>query len=367
MPKVRDVLNALEQLAPKRFALSFDKVGLQVGDFEVQVNRGVVSLDRSLATVDFAIETKSQILVSHHPLIFQPIASVDSRTHVGRTILRLASHGIAFAAAHTNWDAAKGGINDALADLFQLQDVRSFGMAAEIKKLKLVFFAPAVSTPQIIDAVSEAGAGMIGKYRRCAFTNIGTGSFWAPEGSDPHVGKAGESNLVDETRVEMVLREDQMSTVARALRLAHPYEEPALDFFHVSSENEAPNGRVGKLPEPMTLADFVAKVDSVLDTHSLAWGDPSKKIKKVAVVGGAADSEWVSAQKAGADVLVTGEVKQNVAVEASESGICILASGHYATEQPGCAALQRELTNLLPEIQWQLFVPMPGSGGRPLK
>jgi putative NIF3 family GTP cyclohydrolase 1 type 2 len=85
----------------------------------------------------------------------------------------------------------------------------------------------------------------------------------------------------------------------------------------------------------------------------------------VAVVGGAADGEWKAAQRAGASVLVTGEVKQHVALEASESGFAIIAAGHYATEQPGCSALRDRMATAMDGVDWALFEPEPGSAGRP--
>src|SRR5689334_2970737 len=130
MPQVRHAMEALERIAPRRFAFSFDKVGLQVGDPTAELKRGVVSLDRSLGAVAFAASHDAQLLIAHHPLIFEPLATVLQTSHTGRTVLELARHNIAFAAVHTNWDSARGGVNDALASIFELSEVKSFGSAA---------------------------------------------------------------------------------------------------------------------------------------------------------------------------------------------------------------------------------------------
>ena len=365
MPSVRDVLTALEQIAPQRFALSFDKVGLQVGDLDQKVSQAVIALDRSLGAVKFAGECQAELLLTHHPLIFNPISSVDTRSHEGRTILKLIKQGTSFIAAHTNWDAAVGGINDTLASLFKVNDVVSFGMSAQVSQLKLVVFCPNESVDKIIDAASEAGAGVIGAYTRCAFANPGEGMFVGGEGSNPAIGQPGRLETVIETRVEMVLRESQARAVARAVRMAHPYEEPALDFFNLRGIEEQPLGRIGTLPTPVTLEEFAALTDVALGVRSWTWGSPSAKIKKVAFMGGAADTAWMDAQRAGADVLVTGEVKQQHAVEATESGITLIAAGHYQTEHPGCEALRKRMEAALPEITWHLFTPPVGRYGRP--
>ncbi|HWA82839.1 MAG TPA: Nif3-like dinuclear metal center hexameric protein, partial [Fimbriimonadaceae bacterium] len=96
------------------------------------------------------------------------------------------------------------------------------------------------------------------------------------------------------------------------------------------------------------------------------WGKPDRPIKKLAVVGGAADSEWRDARQAGADAFLTGEVKQHVGLEVVEEGFAIIASGHYATEHPGCRALRDRLAEAMPDVEWLLYEPEPGLAGRPV-
>lgn len=363
--RLREVLAVLEQVAPVRYAFSFDKVGLQVGDPEAEVSRVIVSLDRSRSAVAFAREQGAQLLLAHHPLLFSPLREVVASDHVGRTVLDLAAANIAFVAAHTNWDSARGGVNDALAERLGLRETKPFGFAAEVEQLKLVFFAPSDAVDRLIDALSEVGAGVIGAYRRCAFLSDGNGTYIGGEGTDPTVGEPGKIEVTDERRVEMVLRRDQKRIVERTLRENHPYEEPAYDLLLSPPVPEQPAGRIGVV-EGTTLAAFAAQIETILTTRAWAWGDPQKKIRKVAVVGGAADGEWIAAQRAGADVLVTGEVKQHVALEAAESGFALVAAGHYATEQPGVAALRDRMAVRCPQIDWRLFTPEPGRAGRPL-
>ena len=82
------------------------------------------------------------------------------------------------------------------------------------------------------------------------------------------------------------------------------------------------------------------------------------------MVGGAADSDWVAAQAAGAQAFLTGEIKQNIALEGSESGLAMIAAGHYATEHPGCERLCRRLKEA--GFDAVLYTPLPGESGRPL-
>ncbi|HSI72443.1 MAG TPA: Nif3-like dinuclear metal center hexameric protein, partial [Fimbriimonas sp.] len=307
MPTVRQILAALEEIAPKRYAFSFDKVGLQVGDPDQKVERAVVTLDRSLGAVEFAKQLGAQFLLAHHPLIFRPIESVDSRSHVGRTILQLVQNNISFAAAHTNWDSARGGINDTLAEMLGLAEVKDFGFAAEVQGYKLVTTCLPEHSEMLIDALSEAGAGIVGAYSRCASLTSGHGTFTPGGGSDPLIGQQHKPETVYETRIEMAVAASVVGPVLKALRRAHPYEEPTQDLYTLKAEREQPAGRIGTLNA--TLQELAKLVEERLDTVTWAWGDPAKRIKKVAVVGGAADDEWIEAQRAGADVLITGEVK----------------------------------------------------------
>ena len=365
MATVHQVLEALEDIAPPRYAFDFDRVGLQVGESQMEVQKAVVSLDRSLAAVAYAEAVGAQLIIAHHPLIFRPVDHVTSRNHVGRTILRLAKSEIAFIAAHTNWDSARGGVNDALCELFKLSNVRAFGSAAEVEQLKLVFFCPPENADNVIDACSNAGAGQIGLYRRCAFSHPGTGTFVGQQGAHPMIGEAGRIEHVPEVRVEMVLRADQRKAVVRALQRTHPYEEPAFDLFRLQANSEQSSGRIGNITRWIKLSEFVDAVSKTLSTKCLCWGDPNKEVRTIAFVGGAADDEWRTAQREEADVLVTGEVKQHNALEASESGFCLIAAGHYATEQPGVRALCSRLAKELPSIEWSVFTPEPGVAGRP--
>ncbi len=365
MARVSDILAALETIAPSRYAFSFDKVGLQVGDPHQPVHKAVVSLDSSLAAAQSGAHQGAQLLLSHHPLIFNPMPSLTSSSHQGRTVMALVKAEMSFIAAHTNWDSARGGINDTLAERLGLSSVEEFGTGSEVSNLKLVVYVPPGEEDRVIDAASEAGAGIIGAYSRCAFSSSGTGTYEPGLSATPTIGEPGSRSSVGETKIEMVLPTSKRRTVERAVRRVHSYEEPALDFISLANVVEQPAGRLCVLPEPTSLSAFSAFVASRLGLATWTWGSPEKRIKKVAFVGGAADGEWIAAQRSGADVLVTGEVKQHIGLEASESGFALIAAGHYATENPGCATLRDRMAGAIPDVEWMLFEPEPGSSGRP--
>ena len=96
---------------------------------------------------------------------------------------------------------------------------------------KLVVFVPRNSLDAVRDALFAAGAGRIGNYTRCSWYTEGTGTFLGGEGTDPNVGEPGREERIAELRLETVYPADREAEVVRALRAAHPYEEPAFDLY----------------------------------------------------------------------------------------------------------------------------------------
>jgi hypothetical protein len=98
---------------------------------------------------------------------------------------------------------------------------------------KLVVFVPAEALDAVRDAVFAAGAGHIGDYERCSWYAEGTGTFLGGAGTAPAVGASGVEERVPELRLETVFPAERHDDVVRALRRAHPYEEPAFDVYEL--------------------------------------------------------------------------------------------------------------------------------------
>ena len=99
--------------------------------------------------------------------------------------------------------------------------------------LKLVFFVPETHLEVVKQAVFNAGAGRIGNYDRCCWQTPGLGQFRPMAGSNPYLGSTGETEQVEEYRVEMVCEASLIAGVIAALREVHPYEEPAFDVVRL--------------------------------------------------------------------------------------------------------------------------------------
>ena len=102
-------------------------------------------------------------------------------------------------------------------------------MTAE--RRKLVVFVPVDALDSVREALFAAGAGRIGAYERCSWYTEGTGTFLGGEESAPTIGERGREERVAELRLETVYPADREAEVVTALRVAHPYEEPAFDLY----------------------------------------------------------------------------------------------------------------------------------------
>ena len=100
---------------------------------------------------------------------------------------------------------------------------------------KLVFFVPDEFAEQVKEAIFATGAGQIGNYADCCWQTSGSGQFRPLAGSDPFIGRCGETERVSEQRIEMVCEDDLIRAAVAALRKAHPYEEPAYDVWRLES------------------------------------------------------------------------------------------------------------------------------------
>lgn len=124
MTTVREIERFLFTLAPADMKESWDNVGLLCGHEAQEVGTVLVALDPFPDVAEEAISCGAQLIVTHHPIIFGSIQSVNDRTVTGRTLLTLIGHGIAAVNMHTNLDSAPGGVNDILAARLGLQNVR---------------------------------------------------------------------------------------------------------------------------------------------------------------------------------------------------------------------------------------------------
>ena len=123
MITVNDILKFIEEIAPPQLKKEWDNVGLLCGRKDRQVTKVLVALDPFAHVCKEAKEIGAELIVTHHPIIFDPLKAVTEDCEAGRSVLFLCENGISAINAHTNLDAAAGGVNDVLAEKLGMTDV----------------------------------------------------------------------------------------------------------------------------------------------------------------------------------------------------------------------------------------------------
>jgi dinuclear metal center YbgI/SA1388 family protein len=116
---IKDVYNAMNTLAPFCTAEEWDNCGLLLGSLDMPVKKVLVCLDVTNSVVDKAIEINANLIISHHPVIFDPIKTLDYNSKIAK----LVKNNVAVISAHTNLDIAKNGVNDTLCKMLNLKPV----------------------------------------------------------------------------------------------------------------------------------------------------------------------------------------------------------------------------------------------------
>ena len=233
--QIRDIIAIMEKIAPTSFAEDWDNVGLLVGDGNGEVNRILVTLDVTSSIVKEAIEREVDMIISHHPIIFSPLKSMGQNLEDRNILYPLIQKDIAVYCAHTNLDKAKGGVDDTLADILGLQNMEILIGEEGERYFKLVVFVPRGYEEQVMNVLSNKGAGFIGNYSHCTFQAKGMGTFKPLEGTNPFIGSQGVVEKVEEIRLETVVPESIVYDVVDGMIDVHPYEEVAYDLYPLAT------------------------------------------------------------------------------------------------------------------------------------
>jgi putative NIF3 family GTP cyclohydrolase 1 type 2 len=263
-------------------------------------------------------------VIVHHPLYLKGTTTVAASTPKGRVVHRLIGAGCGLLTAHTNADSPSGGVSASIASALGLLDVVPLE-PDHAGSDKIVVFVPAADAEKVRTALAEAGAGRIGDYDSASFSGPGEGRFRPLPGANPAIGSVGDLEVVDEVRIEVIADRSLRSTLISALFAAHPYEEPAYDVIELAGlpDPDCGSGRIGRLPEPISLRAFAELAASVFPPTAAGLrvaGDPDGLVETVALCGGSGDFLLGQARAAGADVYVTSDLRHHPASESIEAG-----------------------------------------------
>jgi len=345
--RVRDIAEAVERIAPTPLSEEWDNPGLQVGDPASEAGRVLVALTPLEEVFDEAEERGADFLLFHHPLVFDPLKSVDTGSYPGDLVARAIRDDLTVYAAHTSYDAAPDGVSVALAEALGLRG--PYDVVSPRGSLrKLVVFAPQENVDALAEALAAEGAGVIGEYTHCTFRTQGKGTFLGGAATDPYLGEKGRLEKVEEIRLETVVPAHAAGRAVAAATAAHPYEEVALDLYPVEGYPQGCGyGRVGTLPEPMTPEELREHVSRCLGFPARLAAGRGGRIERVAALGGSGGSFIPEVASSGAQAYVTGDLDYHDALLAGSLDLTAIDAGHAATELPSLAPLARRLVELV--------------------
>lgn len=330
---VQEVINHLEAFSPLAYAEDFDNVGLLVGNKNMPISGILVTLDTLETVVDEAIETKCNLIVSFHPIIFKGLKKLTGSTYVERVVMKAIKHDIAIYSMHTALDNAFQGVNYMICNQLKLTNKQILIPQKQTIK-KLTTYVPVEEAEQLRTALFKAGAGNIGNYSDCSFNVEGTGTFNGNDHSNPTKGEKGHTHYEKETQISVTYAKHLESQILKALFKTHSYEEVAYEITTLENTNQHIGmGMIGDLSTSMNEEDFLNYVKVHMNTtHIRHSGFLNKKVQKVAVLGGSGSFAIDAAKRAGADVLITSDLKYHDFFTA-EGGILLVDIGHYESEQ----------------------------------
>jgi dinuclear metal center YbgI/SA1388 family protein len=358
---VKQLVEAMESIAPLHLAAEWDNVGLLIGSRRRRARRVLLTIDFTESVLDEAVRQRVEAIVAYHPPILPAaggLRSVTDNDARGRLILACARAGIAAYSPHTALDAAEGGLNEWLAAGLgpgEVAALQPHGVLPESEQVKIITFAPPAAIDPLREAMGESGAGRIGAYEQCSFEITGTGTFRGGKGTNPAVGRAGRLERVEEVRLEMACSRAGLVRALDSLRAAHPYEEPAIEVHPLAARPKARSGECWAIEpdRPPTLKSLVQRVKKNLGVKRVLVAAPARapaSFRRIAVCAGSGGSVLSAAINQGCAAFVTGELKHHEVLSATARGCTIILAGHTNTERPFLPILQRRLRLALPGV-----------------
>jgi dinuclear metal center YbgI/SA1388 family protein len=345
-----DIIDRIEDWAPREIAWDRDNAGLQVGSADREVKKILLTLDLTEPSLDEAIKENCNLIITHHPLLFTPIKKIDTQNNqTGKLIEKLIKNDITLYSVHTNLDFAKDGVSFELASVLGLKDIQ-FLRELKGNQSKIVVFVPADDLNNVSEAIFNNGGGIIGEYSGCSYQSEGRGTFTGSEKSKPAVGEKQKFETVEEVRLEVVIDNWKISKIISGIKKAHPYEEPAYDIYPLSNNNTKFGiGAIGNLSSKYPADYFLEYTAQKMDIKNFRYSGNKNFIERVAVCGGSGSEYINDAISMGADAFITADLKYHGFQEAGNN-ILVIDAGHFETEVFALNAVERYLQKSFKKI-----------------
>ncbi len=346
--KIQEIIRCMADYAPPAYQESYDNAGLLTGHAGWEVKGILLTLDITEQVIEEAVEKKCNLIIAHHPVIFRGLKKLTGSNYVERTVIKALKNDVALYAAHTNLDNVAQGVNKMICDRLGVEGPQILAPKSGLLN-KLYTFVPHAQAEQVRAALFQAGAGHIGNYSEASFNIKGEGTFKAGRGADPFVGNPGERHREPEVKIEVMFPGVKQKAIVAALKSAHPYEEPAFDIVALQNSHAGVgSGMIGSLAEPMEEMTFLGRIKKQMRADGIRYTPlRGKKVKTVAVCGGAGSFLLNSAIRAGADIFVSADFKYHEFFDA-ENQIVIADIGHFESEQFTVDIFHRIITEKFP-------------------
>jgi len=327
----------LEEIAPSYLASDWDNSGPQVDLNQEKIERVLIGLDPTIELINQGIKKEADLLITHHPLIFSELKKLDSNSLTGSKILTLIQNDLGLLSIHTSFDRSAKGLSLGLAKRLQLTSTEPLESSKGPNLFRLVVFVPESEEEEVIEELSNAGAGKTENYRNSYYKSTVKGSFTPSKNAEPYVGRPDQTESTEEIKLEFLVCPKYKRKVTSALYRSHPYEEPG--FLFEETERPDPNvglGRLGKWGTKKDLKDIKSVVSNGLNLKEeqiSVHGSITNPIQWVATSPGAGGAAIDPAMNSGVDLLITGELDYHERLEAQERGLTVMEIGHFHSEK----------------------------------
>ncbi len=294
----------------------------------------LVALSLTKEVVEEAIEKDVGTILTHHPLFFKSIKRISDSSSNGNLIISLIKNNISLYSLHTPVDNGFPGIADFWTDIFNLKNVSP--IVSEVEFFKVNIFVPKKSFETFktkINTFLSTKTPAETKYKDTSFSSLGTGEFTPVNDANPIIGKLNEVARVEEIKMEIVVSQEQISQLANAIKLFHPYEEPAFEILPTKTTGKQSfigTGRKGSLEKELSLNEILAILKSNGLTDIKVGGKIFEKYKKIFVLPGSGRSFLSKIDKNA--LYISSDLGYHDAEFASKHNFTIIDTHHFEIE-----------------------------------
>ena len=330
--KIEKIIYKIEKIFPTKTAEEFDNVGLLLGNADAQCNKALVCHDVTDEIIDEALNSKCELIISYHPLIFNSLKKINYKDRIGRIITKIIENKLSLYSIHTSFDNLKNGLSFYLGNIINLKNQKKI-IPKKNSLMKLTTYVPNEYLDLVLNSLHEAGAGEIGNYSKCSFSTEGEGRYLGNEKSNPKIGNKQEITKTSEILVSLVFPSFRRKNIVESLINSHPYESVAYEIMNLENHNPDHGlGSIGVLSESMTQKEFLNFVKDKLPIPVIRHSKVLKnKIKIVAILAGSGSFAIDHAINKKADAFITGDLKYHDFFK-SDNKILLIDAGHFETE-----------------------------------